>query len=408
MTWREDLRRVTIAGKTLIGASFRGVPFLVEASERGGGRRTVTHEFPLSDDPFVEDLGRSARTFRVDGYVIGDDYLSQRDTLLTALEDTEGPGELVEPFYGVKVVICKSVQVRSTRDEGGIAMFAIEFAETPTQSPAPSIAVDSVGQVGDAADAAATATDSAFTGAYSSDGLPSFALDSAQTALVNATNAVRDDLAPIITDTQELAQLNSQATIIVAEASSLVRTPAIVIDQFRTMITSLINTTASAPGDVMNALFTAYAADLGPVVTAITATRAKELANQTALTSALRRAMAVEAARIAPTVPYATIDAALAARNQIAAILDEQAGLADDTAYPAIVELRSQVLRAVPGSSSFARVVTITRKVAIPSLVLAYQLYGSVDLEADVIARNNVRNPGFIFGDQIKVLSSDG
>jgi prophage DNA circulation protein len=142
VTWREELRRVSFGGKLLIGASFRGLPFFVDSSERAGGRRLVVHEFPLRDAPFVEDLGRKARTFRVEGYVIGDDYLAQRDSLLTALEDVSGPGELIHPHHGALRASCVGVAVRETRAEGGLATFAIEFAEAPAQGIAPVAAVD--------------------------------------------------------------------------------------------------------------------------------------------------------------------------------------------------------------------------------------------------------------------------
>src|SRR5262245_27796266 len=119
MTWREDLRRIAIDGRELVGASFRGAPFLVESSERSGGRRVVVHEFPLRDEPFVEDLGKRGSVFRVDGYVIGDDYLTQRDALLAALEDESGPGELVHPYHGVRRAVCVNLGVRETRSDGG-------------------------------------------------------------------------------------------------------------------------------------------------------------------------------------------------------------------------------------------------------------------------------------------------
>ena len=41
----------------LRAASFRGVSFGVTADESEGGRRTVTHEFPQREAPYVEDLG---------------------------------------------------------------------------------------------------------------------------------------------------------------------------------------------------------------------------------------------------------------------------------------------------------------------------------------------------------------
>ncbi len=404
MTWREDLRRVNVGGRRLVGASFRGVAFFVDTAERGGGRRTVVHEFPLRDDPFVEDLGRRARTFRVDGYVLGDDYLSQRDALLAALEDTAGPGELVHPYHGVRRAICVNMSVRESRGDGGIATFAIEFAETPTQAPVPTEVVDSAEQVGTSADETVAATETELVEQYDPDGLPAFALASAETALKQASAALTEKLAPVVTATQELAELTGRVALLTAEASSLVRQPANILGAFRAAITGLVDTAAAAPGALMDALFEAYLADLGAAIDPITATRVRELENQTALIGALRRVMAIEAARLAPLVPYATIEEATAARDQVAAILEEQAGVAGDTAYPALVDLRSQVLRAVPGGSAFARVTSVTRNVSIPSLLLAYQLYGSVDLELDVIARNGIRHPGFVVGD-LKVLS---
>lgn len=410
MTWREDQRRVriTINGqpRDLIGASFRGVPFFVDASNRSGGRRVVVHEFPLRADPFVEDLGRRARKFPVTGYVIGDDYLAQRDALMVALEDTDGPGQLIHPYYGSKVAICDTVTVGETSTAGGMATFAVDFVEAPAQAPTPTVDIDPAADVGAGATAAVTAAKVELGEKYSALGLPSSALTSAETAVTSAAAAVQAKLGPVVTVTQELAELNGRVTILTAQAAALVRSPADLFDAFYSTLTGLDGTVEATPGAVMDALMDAYDVDLGPDVPTTTATRQRERANQLALIGALRRALAVEAARLAPLVPYASIEDATAARDRVAGLLEEQALGAGDTAYPALVDLRSQVLRAVPGTKVFARVVTVTRRVAIPSLLLTYQLYGAVDREADVLARNNVRHPGFLAGD-LKVLSAD-
>jgi prophage DNA circulation protein len=404
VTWREDLRRVKFGdGRNLIGASFRGVPFFVETEEFSGGRRAVVHEFPLRDDPFAEDMGRRARGFRIDGYVIGDDYIDQRDELVAALE-AGGTGELVLPSYGAKRAMCDTFNVRTARDIGGIAMVAIVFAETPTQAPVPTEVVDAEEQVSDAADAAIAATEAELVEQYDTDDLPGFALASAEAALTQATEAVAAKLAPVVGATQELAELTGRVALLTAQASSLVRQPGSVLGEFRAAITGLVETAAAAPGALMQALFDTYLADLGVPVVPTTATRERELANQTALIRGLRSVVAIEAARLAPLVPYESTDAALAARDQVADMLEEQAAGAGDTAYPALVNLRSEVLRAVPGSSTFARVVTITRATPVPSLLLAYQLYGSVERELDLVARNSVKHPGFMAG-ELKALS---
>jgi prophage DNA circulation protein len=407
VTWREELRRVNVGGRQLIGASFRGVPFFVESSERSGGRRAVVHEFPLRDEPYVEDLGRRARSFRVDGYVVGDGYLAQRDALLSALEDAAGPGELVHPYHGVRRAVCVNLSVRETRQDGGMAIFALEFAETPAQAPAPTEDVDATGQVAASADAAVAATQAELAEKFDPKGMPAFALASAEAELRGAIDAVGAQLAPVVTVTQELAALTGQLRLLTSLASSLVRQPADVVAQFRSAITVLRVTADASPGAVMEALVDAYGAAFGVAAPETTLTRRRERANQLALSGALRRIMAIEAARLAPRVPYDATEAATAARDRVAAILDEQAQGAGDTAYPALVHLRSEVLRAVPGGAAFARVVGITRRVPVPSLLLAYQLYGSVDQEADVIARNNISHPGLVAGD-LKVLSNAG
>jgi len=408
MTWREDARRVTITvngqRKSLIGGSFRGVPFFVEAVEDSFGRRTVTHEFPFRDDPFEEDLGRRARTFRFDAYVLGDDYLDQRDALLTACEDVEGPGEFVHPYRGVFRGICATGSVRTTRADGGIATFALEFHETPTQAPVPTEIVDDAEQVDSGADTALEAVKTELIEKYDTDGLPAFALASAEDAFKASVASFTATLAPIVSATQELATLTGQVALLTAEASSLVRTPAALFDAFQGAIAGLVDTAADAPGALMGALFDTYLTDLGAPVVATTSTRARELANQTALVGALKLVIAIEAARLAPVVPYESTEAATAARDTAAGMLEEQAASAGDTAYPAIVDLRSQVLRAVPGSNTFARVVTVTRTTPIPSLLLAYQLYGSVDNELDLVARNGTRHPGFMSG-ELQALS---
>jgi prophage DNA circulation protein len=398
------MRRVTIGGRRLIGASFRGVAFFVEGGTRTAGRRTIVHEFPYRDDPFVEDLGRRARTFPIEGYVVGDDYLAQRDALLSALEDTAGPGELVHPSYGVKRAICVNASVRESRSEGGFAAFSIEFAETPAQSPSPTEVADAPEQVSASASAATTASDAEFASRYSVAGLPGFALESAATAFTRATTGVAELLAPIVQSTQELAELTGRVALMTAQAASLVRQPASVLAAFRDVIRGLVDTIAAAPGAVMEALIDACAVDLGRLALPNTSTRERELANQTALIGALRRTMAIEASQIAPNVPYVSIDEATSARDRIAAQLQEQAADAGDDAYPALVSLRSSLLRAVPGGSAFARVVSVTRNIPLPSLLVSYQLYGSVRLEQDIISRNAIQHPGFVVGD-LKVLS---
>lgn len=415
MSWREELRKIKVKGKSpdgreiereLVGASFRGVTFFVDSAERSIGRRVVSHEFPYRNAPFHEDLGKKGRGYRVEGYVIGDNYIAQRDKLADALDGKPDPGQLVHPYYGTLTVVCVGASHRESKADGGMCMFSMEFLDAPAQSVAPTVVDDPVGAIGTSASAAIVATQAEFVEKYDVQSLPGFALESAEGALKQATAALNDKLAPIVTVSQELAEFAGQVSLITARATSLVRQPAEVLSEFRAAIIGLVQTTIDAPFAVMTALAEAYDVELDTSVIATTATRARELANLKALIAGLRRVVAVEAARLAPVVAYPSNEEAIAARDRITAMLDDQAASADDTSYPAIVDLRSKVLHAVPGGQAFASVITVTRKAPIPSLLLTYQLYGSVKNERDVIARNGIAHPGFVVGD-LRVLSDE-
>jgi len=408
-TWADRLGRVVMAdgggrNKVVVGASFRGVAFYVETSERNGGRRTVKHDFPLRDDPYVEDMGRQARSFRITGYVLGDDHGAQRDRLISALEDQSGPGELVHPYYGAKRAICSGFTSSDTRDDGGMSLISIDFEETPVQPTVPVESPDLPGVVNASSDEALSAVQGDFEDSYDVEDAPSWSLESVSLALTSMTEAVGEALAPIVESTQEMAKLTQQIELIVAQASSLVRQPAEVLTAFRDTLAILVDTVAGAPGSVLQAFASAYTADIGPAVLETTATRERERANQLALEGALRRILAIEAARLAPLAEFESIDYALAVRDQVIEMLDEQAESASDEVYPLLIQLRADVVLAVPSQATLAREITIDRPVAVPSLLLSYQLYGSVEQEDDIIARNGIQDPRFVSG-TLQVLS---
>jgi hypothetical protein len=117
--WRQNLR----------SASFRKVPFYVTESETGSGRKFVQHTYPYIERIVTEDTGRKPRTFEIKAFVIGDDYFTKRDNLITALDSGEPGGTLVHPFYGTLKVIVSSWKVKETREKGRMAEFDIEMEE---------------------------------------------------------------------------------------------------------------------------------------------------------------------------------------------------------------------------------------------------------------------------------------
>lgn len=403
-SWKDDLARVKHPdGRELIGGSFRGVPFFVDSHNREGGRRIVTHEFAKNDLPAYDDMGRKARMFRVTAYVLGDDYFAQRDALLSALEDVEGVGEMIHPYFGSKPVRAGIVNLRESVADGGIATFRIDFHDAPL-FVSPTIVQDLTSGVTAAADEAFVRNQEQFEDDYSIISVATFATESLQAELVSLTDSVESGLSPLITNTQELALLSVSVDTITNTAATLVRTPADVINALLDAILQLEESIANAPKEILTALLDAY--DLEPVADVLgdTETRTQERVNQLALSDGLRRALVIEASRMMIDAVFETTEDATALRNRAVTALGELADTAGDIAFTSIVDLRSAVARAVPGDAVLASVQTIHLNVDLPSLLISYQLYGDVSQEQDIVDRNSVQHPAFIGGD-IEVLS---
>lgn len=383
MPWQDQMRPAT----------FRGVTFHVESSEQSGGRRGVTFEYPFRDEPFREDLGRKARSFQVEGYVIGLEYLDARNALLEALE-REGPGELVHPLYGTRRVAVETFRVRETTDRGGMAVFSIQFIETPAQPAQPVSAPDSATKAVASAASAREAVGAEFLATYS----PGFLLDSVATALRGATNQVNAVLSTVTMEEQQIATLRARVDAFEASVSAIVDEPADMLSG----LTEIFDLFPDA-GSVLRV----YDFDTGVRPPATTSNREQEQANFDATVAITRRLAVIRAAELAPFETYDSYDAAVDRREAITDLLDEQADVAPDDTYPALLQLRADLVKAVPGENSdLPRLVRHTPPATIPSLVLAHQLYGDLDLETDLVTRNRIRNPLFVRGGvELEVLS---
>lgn len=387
MSWRD----------TMGPASFRGVKFFVDTSERTGGRRNVLHEYPFRDEPFSEDMGRGARGFQVEGYLFGDDYFTTRDALITALEKA-GPGELVHPYYGRRQVsLAGPWRARESAREGGIVQFSIEFVETQaTDNDVVAPQVDAAGSVKASAVNARAAVQAQFTTGFT---IGPF-MDSVTTAVQNISTALDTLLFGLSLGTQLQATLSARLGALVANADELVQAP-------EDLYLSLVGVFELV--DAIPFLIDAYGFDQGTRPPADTANRALEQSCFDAVTLLTQRLAVLRAAELLADATFDSYDAAVAQRSAVADLLDDQAETASDDTYPALLQLRADIVKAVPGlDSDLPRLVVYTPPVTVPSLVLTHRLYGTLDLESDVVARNHIRHPGFIGGGRaLEVLSSE-
>jgi len=385
-------------------AKFRDVSFFVDTSERGGGRRIVEHEYPFRDTPFAEDLGLKQRSFSIEGYVLGPDYLFDRDALLSALE-RGGAGELSHPYHGNRTVAVKSFRVRETKNDGGFAAFSIEFVETASEVAQPTVSADAKPKLRATVSSSKTNFGAVFLKKFSVINRLS---SSVSGALRSASLAVSSITSTVAIPAQTAANLARQVEDLTDSAADLANEPEQLLAAVSDLVETLGEALVAAGGhNPVDAILRLFSFDPGARPPSTTASRAIEQSNFDATQQLIQRLALAEAAAIAVEQTFASFDEAVAVREAITDAIDSHAESVSDDSYLDLVALRADVAKAIPGESEdLPRILTFTQRTTLPSLVLAHNLYGNLDLELDIVERNKISNPGFILGgSQLEVLS---
>ncbi len=379
-------------------ATFRGVPFQVDGSEGSYGRKAVVHEYPLRDKPFVEDLGRKARGFTLDGFVIGPNYIKGRDALINALEQS-GAGRLVHPYLGEMVITVTEFKVRETTADGGVARFSITCVEAG-ELAFPVAQVDTAKKVDLTANVALVAIKADFSKRFKVSDLPEFVLQAAMSHLGDAVSAIQELSGSMPTLPDAASTFGPKTTALRSGLTGLMQYPADLGDSMTGLVAGLSGL-VSLPSDALAMLRGMFAfGDDAAAVPATTPSRIQQASNQRAVNALMQRAAVVEAARSASQVQFDGFSDAVSVRGELADKLDVLAeGADDDTVYQSLVDVRAAMIRDITTrGADLARSVTITPQSTQPALVLAYALYEDAGREASIVARNKVRHPGFVPG----------
>lgn len=386
MSWREQLEP----------GSFRGVAFMIEAHDASSGRRLAIHEYPFRDEVYAEDLGRSGRTFGVEAYVLGEDYMAARDALIDALEQP-GAATLRHPYLGARTVAVQDYRLRETTREGGIARFSIQFIETAANLfPAATAATQA--RAASTADAASTAAQADFTDVFNVADLPQ--------AFLTEIEAELDRTLAVLTN-----RLGNVTTAIAAEIRAPGNMAAAIVGAIA-RLSALVNEPLQAFG-LYEALFDA--GSTSPPVPQTTANRRAQARNVGALHGLTRQTAVIEAARQAALADYASRNDALAIADRLLAGIDAQMEATDpvsgapidDALYQSLAVLRTAVSSDLRSRGArLPDLMNYTPATTLPALVLAHQLYGDATRDAEIVARNKIRHPGFVTGGQaLEVLS---
>lgn len=410
MAWREQLSHVTLPdGRVLVAGSFRGVPFRTVDADMKVGRRNVVNEYPQRDEAYVDDLGRRARRFVVEAYVIGPNYLAERDALVKAFE-TKGSGELIHPRYGLrKVSLDGEVSVKETPERGGMARISVTFVED-TSNTFPIAVQNTVAQVERTANAADEATEAAFGKEFSVEGAS--VLSTQALKRMTATVGGLLQTARQVTSVGGLGTIVGQVGRLMGNMAQLIRTPVVLVQSLRSIYAQLVQE-VQRPMSAFSELQSVFSANTrSPAVALSGSTRARSLANDTAQADLQRRLSLSNQARML-TVALATTDAlatasqATALRDALVAQIDTELEVNDPPAEvsKALTDLRVAVVRDVAARSEFLLQRSVfTPQSVLPAVVLAHRIYQDATRADELVARNDVKHPAFVPAKPLEVL----
>ena len=416
MGWRDQLGETSflIKGQSvkLVGGSYRGQPFHTVGAEIKVGRRNVVNEYPQRDEPYVDDLGRRARRFVLECYVIGENYLADRDALIDALE-AKGSGELIHPRYGVrKVSVDGEASLKESPDRGGMARVTVTFVED-TSNTFPTSIGSTVVQLEAATNAADEATEAAFANSFNVAGASSLvdqALDGAKGLKVQVTGLV--DLARRVTDVSGLSVIVELGARLSAGLSALIRTPAVLVQSLRSMYAQLVQDVVR-PVSALAELQMVFGANARSSETALSgSTRARSLSNDTARADLQRRLSLSNQARLLAVAlgsasQVATAEQAVALRNALLKQIDAELENNDPPAdvVRALSALRAAVVRDVTVRAELLlQRATFTPRAVLPALLLAHRIYQDATRTDELVARNGISHPAFVPAAPLEVL----
>lgn len=410
------------------GASFRGVPFLVDTDSVPVGRRTQLHEFPQRDQPFVEDLGRRTRHYKFTGFVAGDDCLAQRDRLLEAL-DKVGSGELVHPWFGRLTVTAGECEVSHARNELGVVRFSLEFIDGmlafPVQSPntrrqlagqAPSLLSSIKGRFNvamapvDLARQRASALRSALSGALG------FALKFLQPAsslgtdlnglvssLMNGPGAFADSLLAGISGLSRSFGGYGSSSLFQGSSSKATEVAALSAAAPATEDAEVATIQAAVIALVQDAALLDLLLDMAEVPVAIR----PGVSAPAALDVQLAQQGPTVAAGTAVETAVPVAEDVLVVRDAISEALWSVAGESPPDHFGTLSEARlavdrhlTEVSRSGVGLRTYAPAETMS------ALVLAHALYGDALRSGEIVERNRVRHPGFVPATDLQVAKA--
>lgn len=405
MAWRDNL----LPGK------LNNVPFEYRVIEQSGGRRAEVHEHAGRDNPFVEDLGRMPREFRVQAFVIGENYASAREELIDQLE-SKGPLQFQNPYRGIFTVnVVGDYKLTEDIENGRMAIFEFTLVESgfsfvtlnvPTPAKISSITNDLKTKL-------ASKTKLKVLGAIG------LVLSSIARGMQRASSAVRKVNGKISAQLNLIDNITQSISDFDDEITTLLATPKVLVGKFIALGTAVINLVKNFVPPPKEVEIDGFEPDT--VAIALAALETFFVFNTTSDTISTQSEQSIieidghkaisltTQAQGLASVTEALVELELESSNQAIDILKNLGSkfdtlIAEDfdnEVLESLISLKAAVIEHFTKVAiSLPQIRPVEVVATVPVLRLAYDVYGDALQDENIIKRNRIRHPAFVAGGQ--------
>lgn len=418
---------MSVLSEQLQPASFRGVPFEVEASGITVGRRTVVHEYPQRDRPYVEDMGRATRNITLQCFVVGGDYLEQAQALMHELEEP-GPGTLVHPWLGEMEVTITSVSELQFDQGLGVASVTITATEAGDLE-FPAVTADEDTEALEAADAVEKSAVEKFCEDFDLSTINDWIDSALEGSLLDALNFVSaGDLGKLFDYAEGVANLADKAMALLSTDPKIFATRlagALGLSRWATTVSAWRGVAKSLKNlckhDKLKARTKAYAERKGEPMSDVTR---QVMKSQAAIETLVRQLLIAQMVGVSTLVATSkdvsspdgeedtrtttrSYDEIVELRDELCQVLDDELLMEEnDEMYQTLDEARTAIFDVLTHKAdALQHVVIVKPDDVFPAVVLAYDYHDDADRDLEIARRNSVEHEGFCPASELRVLS---
>jgi DNA circulation-like len=427
---------MSIRSEQLLPASFRGVPFEVTSGSLKAGRRTVVHEYPQRDKPYVEDLGKATRQITIEAFVVGDDYIARGTALLAEIEKP-GSGALIHPWLGEMTVTVTSVS--ELKFDTGLGTAYLTFVATEAGDlEFPATGADTQSAALEAADGLELSAVSKFVGSIDLSIVSEYIDAALSGALLDVLGVVGSaEIAKAFGFATGVADLASKGLALISKDPKVFAQKlagALGLSKWATTATAwsrVAKQLRNLASDEKLSSGTRAKIEVDRDRLPLSDTQKAAMTNRAAVESLARQlllaqvvgvsaligtskdtsapgAMATAAASpFAEQEPIQSYDDLIEVRNELLDVLDQELLMeVDDEMYQAIEQARTAVFEAVTErANAQSRLITVTPPDIMPAVVLAYDYHDDANRDREIALRNGIDHEGFCPAEEMKVSS---